>query len=103
MTPSHGGVALACLPTVDRLCATMPEEVGSAAREAATRAGVSVSSWLTAAARRRLRGELLRSLLDGREAEDGPLTEDERRAAAAKLGLACHPRACAAPSSTQER
>lgn len=66
----------------------MPPDVGSAVREAAARQGISVSSWVTEAAARRLRNELLGSALDEWEAENGPITEPELDAAASQLGIA---------------
>ena len=71
---------------VDRLSVTMPPEIGAAVRDAAVRQGMSVSTWLTAAAAQRLRNELLGAALDLWEAEDGPFGDDELDAAAAALG-----------------
>ena len=62
---------------VDRLSVTMPPEIGAAVRDAATRQGTSVSSWLTEAAAQRLRNELLGAALDRWEAEDGPFSDEE--------------------------
>lgn len=73
---------------VDRLSVTMPPEVGSAVREAAAREGTSVSSWVTEAAARRLRNELLGVALDKWEAKNGRITEEELDRAAASLGIA---------------
>ncbi len=73
---------------VDRLSVTMPPDVGSAVREAAARAGVSVSSWVTTATAQRLRNELLGVALDAWEAEDGPFTEQEMAAAREALDSA---------------
>jgi hypothetical protein len=70
---------------VDRISAAMPPEIGAAVRAAATRRGVSVSSWLTDAAAAQLRNELLGAALDEWEAEHGPFTDDELNAAAAAL------------------
>ncbi|MDQ2706421.1 MAG: hypothetical protein M3Z25_01715 [Actinomycetota bacterium] len=72
---------------VDRFSVTMDPELGSAVRDAAARAGMSVSGWLARAAADRVRNELLGSALDAWEAEDGPLSEDELNAAAALLGV----------------
>lgn len=71
---------------VDRFSVTVPPEIGAAVRDAATRQGTSVSSWLTAAASQRLRNELLGAALDVWEAEDGPLSDEELDVAAAALG-----------------
>ncbi|MBA2308110.1 MAG: hypothetical protein H0W01_02140 [Pseudonocardiales bacterium] len=72
---------------VDRLSLTMEAQLGAAVREAAERAGMSVSSWLAAAAADRLHNELLAVALDVWEAEDGPFDDDELDAAAATLGV----------------
>ncbi|HEX3826844.1 MAG TPA: hypothetical protein VHV82_06170 [Sporichthyaceae bacterium] len=73
---------------VDRLSVTMPPEIGTAVRQAAARAGISVSSWLSAAAAQRLRNELLGAALDAWEREDGPFTTAEFDAAGRDLGAA---------------
>ncbi|MGH9072038.1 MAG: hypothetical protein ACRDX8_12955 [Acidimicrobiales bacterium] len=73
---------------VDRLSVTMPPHVGGAVRDAATRAGVSVSSWITAAASQRLRNELLGAALHAWEAEAGPLSPQELAGAAQALSSA---------------
>jgi hypothetical protein len=73
------------MATVDRLSVTMPPELGDAVRKAAARGDMSVSAWLTEAAARRLRNELLGAALDAWEAEDGPFTDEELNAAAAAL------------------
>lgn len=70
---------------VDRLSVTMPPEIGAAVREAAGRQGLSVSSWLAAAASQRLRNELLGAALDVWESEEGAFSEKELNAAAAAL------------------
>jgi hypothetical protein len=72
---------------VDRFSVTMEPELGRAVRDAAARAGVSVSGWLGRAAADRVRNELLGAALDAWESEDGPLTDDELAAAAALLGV----------------
>jgi hypothetical protein len=71
---------------VDRFSVSMPPEIGSAVRDAAARQGTSVSAWVTEAAARRLRNDLLGEALDAWEAEDGPFTEQELTAASAALG-----------------
>lgn len=73
---------------VDRLSVTMPPEIGAAVRDAASRQGLSVSTWLTEAAAQRLRGELLGAALDVWEVEDGPFSDDELNSAAGALGTA---------------
>ncbi len=75
------------MSTVDRLTVTMPAELGAAVRDAAARRGLSVSSWLSAAAAARLRSELLQVALDHWEAEDGPFSDAELDAAASALGV----------------
>lgn len=70
---------------VDRFSVTMPPELGVAVRDAATRRGTSVSSWLAAAASQQLRNELLGAALDAWEAEDGPFSDAELDAATAAL------------------
>lgn len=72
---------------VDRLSITMDPALGAAVREAAERAGMSVSGWLAEAASDRLRNDLLGRALDQWEAEDGPFGDEELDAAAAALGM----------------
>jgi hypothetical protein len=72
---------------VDRLSVTMDPDLGAAVRNAAARAGISVSAWLASAAADRLRNELLGSALDAWEEENGPFSEDELDAAARVLGV----------------
>ncbi|HEU0089613.1 MAG TPA: hypothetical protein VFQ77_18540 [Pseudonocardiaceae bacterium] len=77
---------------VDRFSVTMDPELGSAVRDAAERAGMSVSSWLAQAAADRLRNDLLGAALDAWEAEDGPFGDEELDAAATTLGVTRSPR-----------
>lgn len=70
---------------VDRLSVTMAPEIGAAVRDAAARAGSSVSTWLAAAAAQRLRNELLGAALDLWEAEEAPFSDEELNLAAAAL------------------
>ncbi|MGH6628429.1 MAG: hypothetical protein ACREB3_01710 [Burkholderiales bacterium] len=72
---------------VDRFSVTMEPDLGAAVRDAARRAGMSVSGWLAQAAADRLRNDLLGAALDGWEAEDGPFGDEELDAAAATLGI----------------
>ncbi len=72
---------------VDRFSVTMEPDLGAAVRDAAERAGMSVSGWLAQAAADRLRNDLLGAALDAWEAEDGPFGEEELDAAAATLGI----------------
>lgn len=73
--------------TVDRFSLTMDPELGAAVREAAKRAGTTVSAWLSQAAADRVRNELLGFALDRWEDEEGPLTEKELEEAREALGL----------------
>lgn len=73
---------------VDRFSVTMEPGLGAAVREAAERAGMSVSGWLAQAAADRLRNDVLGAALDAWEAEDGPFGDEEFDAAAAALGIA---------------
>jgi hypothetical protein len=72
---------------VDRLSVTMEPELGQAVRQAAARAGTSVSGWLSEAAAARVRNELLGAALDAWEAEDGPPGDEELDWAARVLGV----------------
>lgn len=72
---------------VDRITVSVDAELGTAARKAAERAGMSVSGWVGEAIADSLRNELLRVALDAWDAEDGPLTEEELDAAAADMGI----------------
>jgi len=62
---------------VDRFSLTMDPDLGAAVREAAERAGVSVSAWLSKAAAERVRNELLGIALERWQEENGPFTEEE--------------------------
>jgi len=75
---------------VDRLSLTMDPDLGAAVREAARRAGTSVSAWLAGAAADRLRHELLGAALDDWEKSDGRFSEAELDAAAVALGITRH-------------
>ncbi len=79
-------VTLVCMQ-VDRLSITMDPDLGKSVREAAARAGTSVSAWLAAAAAGRLRNELLGAALDEWEAESKPFSDRELDAAARVLGV----------------
>ncbi len=72
---------------VDRLSVTLEAELGAAVRDAATRAGMSVSAWIAQAASERLRHDLLGRALDAWEAESSPFHETELDRAAAALGV----------------
>lgn len=66
----------------------MEPNLGAAVRDAAERAGMSVSGWLAHAAAEQLRNDLLGAALDAWEAEDGPFGDEELDAAAAAVGIA---------------
>jgi hypothetical protein len=72
---------------VDRFSLTMDPDLGAAVRDAAERAGTTVSAWLSQAAADRVRNELLGAALDRWAEEDGPLTEEELAEARAALGF----------------
>jgi hypothetical protein len=72
---------------VDRLSITLEPELGAAVRDAAARAGISVSAWLARAASDRLRNDLLGEALDRWEAEAGPFSDEELDAAASALDI----------------
>ena len=63
---------------LDRLSITVDAELGRAVREAAAAEGMSVSSWASEALAQRVRNHFLREALDAWEAEDGPITEEDR-------------------------
>lgn len=69
---------------VDRFSVSMDPYIGAAVRDAASRAGMSVSAWMAEAAADRLRNDLLEEALDRWE-EEGAFDEAELDAAAAVL------------------
>lgn len=73
---------------VDRLSITLEPKLGAAARKAAKKAKVSLSTWIAEATAGRLRNEALGEALDQWEAEDGAFTTEELAEAAKALGLA---------------
>jgi hypothetical protein len=73
--------------SVDRLSVTLEAELGAAVRDAAARAGMSVSAWLASAAEAHLRHQRLGVALDAWEADAGALSDEDLDAAAAKLGV----------------
>lgn len=77
---------------VDRLSITLEPRLGAAARKAAKKAKVSLSTWIAEATADRLRNEALGDALDQWEAEDGAFTTEELADAAKALGLAQSPR-----------
>jgi len=72
---------------VDRLSITLDPRLGAAARKAAKRAKVSLSTWIAEATADRVRNELLGEALDRWEADEGALTQQELDRAAEALGL----------------
>ncbi len=72
---------------VDRLSITLDPRLGAAARKAAKRAQVSLSTWIAEATADRVRNEALGHVLDQWESEDGAFSAQELTAAAAALGL----------------
>ena len=78
---------------VDRFSFTMDPALGAAVREAADRAGLSVSAWLSKAAAERVRNELLGIALQRWQEENGPFTEEELDDAREEMGFPRkHPR-----------
>ena len=73
--------------SVDRLSITLDPRLGAAARKAAKRAKVSLSTWIADATADRVRNELLGEALDRWEAERGALSQKELDQAAEALGL----------------
>ena len=72
---------------VDRLSITLDPRLGAAARKAAKRANVSLSTWIAEATADRVRNEALGNVLDEWERVDGPFSSQELAAAAEGLGL----------------
>ena len=72
---------------VDRLSITLDPRLGAAVRQAARRAGISLSAWIAAATADRVRNELLGLALDEWEAEEGVFSEAELAEAAERLGV----------------
>lgn len=72
---------------VDRLSITLDPRLGAAARKAAKRAKVSLSTWIAEATADRVRNEALGGVLDEWEREDGAFSSQELAAAARSLGL----------------
>lgn len=66
---------------------SFPPDLGHEIRRAAERAGISVSAWVAGAARAKLRGEALRTLLDAYQAEHGAFTAPELEEAERALGF----------------
>lgn len=77
---------LVCM-NVDRLSITLDPRLGAAARKAAKRAKVSLSTWIAEATADRVRNEALGTVLDQWESEDGVFSSQELATAAEALGL----------------
>jgi len=73
------------MATVDRLSVTVAPDLGASVRASAGQQGVSVSTWMAAAAAARLRNELLGAALDEWEQRDGAFTTAELDTAATAL------------------
>lgn len=78
---------------VDKLSVSFDPDLGDSVRDAARRAGRSLSGWLAEAAADKLRSDALADLLRDWEAEHGPLTEEELARAAAELRAPAQTRA----------
>ncbi len=72
---------------VERFSVTMDPKLGAAVRQAAERAGMSVSEWVSEAAADRVRNELLGMALDRWQEENGPFTEEELDDAREEMGF----------------
>jgi hypothetical protein len=72
---------------VERFSLTMDPKLGAAVRQAAERAGMSVSAWVSKAAADRVRNELLGIALERWEEENGPITEEELDDAREEMGF----------------
>lgn len=72
---------------VDRLSITLDPRLGAAARKAAKRSGVSLSTWIAEATADRIRNEALGHALDQWEEENGRFSSEELEVAARALGL----------------
>lgn len=72
---------------VYKLSVSMERALGDEVREAAASSGSSLSAWIAAAARDRLRRNAWEEWLAEWEAEEGELTPDELSRAAQRLGL----------------
>lgn len=66
---------------------TMDPQLGAAVREAAERAGMTVSAWVSKAAADRVRNELLGIALEHLDEKYGALTEEELDDAREAMGF----------------
>jgi hypothetical protein len=72
--------------TVDKMSVSLAPSLSSAVRDAAEQSGETLSGWLADAAQTKLRARALDEFLDVWESENGAITEEELRDAAARLG-----------------
>ena len=61
----------------DKLSVSFEADLADIVRQAAAEEGVTLSSWLSAAAQDRIRNRLLRAALDEVAADVGPMSPDE--------------------------
>lgn len=73
---------------VDKISISLPAGLSGPVREAAARAGMSLSSWFAEVAAAGLRHQALGEFLDDYEAEHGAFTAAEIAAAERRLGYA---------------
>lgn len=76
------------MSSVEKLSVSLEASLARMVRSAASEAGVSVSTWLSEAARAKARQRSLREALDEQERRHGPLEADETAAliASARAG-----------------
>lgn len=72
---------------VEKISISLPAGMTDSVREAAGRAGLSVSSWFADAAAASLRHQALGEFLDSYEAEHGAFTPGEIAEAERRLGI----------------
>jgi hypothetical protein len=71
---------------VDKMSVSLAPSLSSAVRDAAEQSGETLSGWLADAAQTKLRARALDEFFDIWESENGAITEEELRDAAARLG-----------------
>jgi hypothetical protein len=69
---------------VQKLAISLPDDLAEQVRAEARREGLPLSQWIAQAAERKVRDAAAREALRLYESEFGPITDDERRAAAAE-------------------
>ncbi|NNN21664.1 MAG: hypothetical protein HKL80_06650 [Acidimicrobiales bacterium] len=72
---------------IDRISVTMDSWLKESVRDASTRDGVSISTWIRATASEKLSRELLGAALEVWEAESTPFCDVELKRAAKTLGI----------------